>query len=228
MQRTGQIHLLIGITAILATALWCAVAAPGGVLVFELNIEFSGGTSPAGVTPWVTATFDDHGVSGSVDLLLEAVNLVGSEFIFEWTFNLDPDLDPLELVFSSPSKIGVFADPEVNLGVNAFRADGDGYFDIQILFDHSGPNVRFGPGDSVAYTITGIDTLSVHSFDFLSAPAGGSGPGPFNTAAHVGCIGVDEDSGWITTPEPGTGSLALLCLLALARRRISLHGRLAR
>ncbi|MBW7905396.1 MAG: hypothetical protein LC135_02770 [Phycisphaerae bacterium] len=208
----------------MATGLLCALAAAAAaqaaILTFELSVEFSGATPPAGAAPWLTATFDDGGSPGSVDLTLATTNLVSNEFVFRWMFNLDPVLDPTSLSFSAPSKTGAFTDPVINTGVDSFMADGDGKFDIEVVFSNAGgPANRFGAGDSVKYTITGIPGLTAASFDFLSAPAGGHGP--FPTAAHVGGIGAnDDESGWITVPEPSTGLAGLLILCAaLARRR---------
>jgi hypothetical protein len=53
------------------------------------------------------------------------------------------------------------------------------------------------------------------SFNFLSAPDGGSGP--FLTAAHVQGIGPrGDDSGWVTVPEPTGLALAGLGAAVLA------------
>jgi hypothetical protein len=189
------------------------------VITFALSYEFSGATPPEGLAPWLTATFDDHDTPGSVDLTLATTNLTDNEFVFEWLFNLDPQLDVSALVFSAPAATGEFADPTLNLAVDAFQGDGDGFFDIQVDFDHSGgAPTRFGVGDAAEYSITGISTLTAGSFDFLSAPGGGAGP--FPTAAHVGGIGPDDgDSGWISVPEPATLDVLALGGLALLRRR---------
>ena len=94
---------------------------------------------------------------------------------------------------------------------------------IEIAFPNSAPD-RFGFGHKVEYTITGtnslFDLLTVGSFDFLSEPDGD--PGIFTTAAHVGSINNDdEQSGWISVPEPS--GLFLVCVgafgfLVCARR----------
>jgi hypothetical protein len=198
----------------------CATSSLAAVISYDLSIEFSGATPPAGTAPWLRATFDDGGGSGSVTMTLTALNLTGGEFVRFWDFNLDPALSPASLSFSAPSKTGTFVDPVIATGVNAFQADGDGLYDIRVEFDNAPPADRFGVGDSVQYTITGIPTLTASSFDFLSAPAGGHGP--FPTAAHVQGIGVDGNfSGWVTTPEPSAGAALIAVAGATAgfRRR---------
>jgi hypothetical protein len=183
-----------------------------------MSVEYSGGDSPAGPTPWITATFDDGGTPGSVELLLETTNLVDLELVFVWMFNLDPVLDPADLVFAGPVKTGQFNTPLVHLGTNAFQADGDGMFDINIEFNNSDQAARrFGVGDAALYTITGIPTLTASSFDFLSWEDGGQGEYP--SAAHIGGIGPSDGSGWVTVPEPAALAAFVLAGLALAHRR---------
>lgn len=193
-------------------------SAQAAVVTFGASIEFSGATPPEGPVPWLTATFDDYGTSGSVDLMLETTNLIDSEHVKEWLFNLDPALDPTALLFSAPIKTGTFTDPTLTTSVNAFLANGDGYFDIQLLFSSAdGGDKRFGVGEAVEYTIRGIPTLTANSFNFLSYEDGGSGE--FPTAAHVGGIGPSGDgSGWVSVPEPGTLSLLALGGLAVTMR----------
>ena len=189
------------ICVLAAAILFMIPATQADVLTFGLSYEFSGATSPAGSTPWLTATLNDHGGTGSVDLLLETTNLTDNEFVFLWLFNLDPTLDPTALSFSAPTKTGLFTDPDIYADPDAYKADGDGDFDIKIEFDNSdGAPTRFGVDDAVQYTITGIPELTVDSFDFLSVEGGGQGS--FPTAAHVG--GIGENSGWISIPEPNS------------------------
>ena len=201
-------------------ALCCALgsaglaAANGTQVIYQIGLEFSGGANPSGPAPWLQATFED--VPGGVSLTMQSLLNASSEFVGEWSFNFDPALDPLQLNFALQS--GGPAAQDIDLGVNAFQADGDGRYDILFDFAQSnGPN-RFNEDDVVTYLITYPTPISASSSDFLSAPAGGHGP--FHTAAHVQGIGPNGGlSGWVTTPEPT--SLAMLALSALiaGRRR---------
>ncbi len=195
-------------------------AAMGGIVTYGLNVEYAGDTPPEGSTPppWLTAEFDDQGTAGSVVLTMTATNLVKSEAVKVWMFNLDPNMDPNDLVFSAPTKTGTFTDPTIGLGANTFKADGDGYFDINVAFDNSdGADNRFGASEEVSYTITGVAELMADSFYYVSAPDG-AGTGLYPTAAHVISIGLN--SGWVTVPEPCTLSLlGAGALLMLNRRR---------
>jgi hypothetical protein len=196
------------------------------VVVFNMVFEYSGGTPPSGLQPWMTATFDDGGGSGSVVLTLDNVNLVGSEFVSEWNFNLDPMFDPDDLVFSSEIAIGGngFDFPTTDTEADDFMAGPSHGYDIEFAFSTSGAgggSHRFGAGESYEVTISGIAGLTAQSFNFLSAGSGGGGPYP--TAAHVQSIG-GGNSGWVTVPEPTSfalcGLLAIAALASSRRRRI--------
>lgn len=165
-------------------------------LVMELNHEFSGATPPVGEGPWLKAVFDDGGTAGSVTLTLEAVGLTDNEFVTEWDFNFNPDLDLASLVINQTN--GVTAG--ISTEVNDFKADGDGYFDIEFLFPSSGS--RFGADSVATFEITAAD-LTADAFNFVSVngPVGKTG---FLTAAHIQGIGPDsEASGWIAPGDPG-------------------------
>ena len=192
--------------------------ADAAVITFQASNEFSGGTSPAGAAPWVTATFQDT-VPGVVTMTLTATNLTGSEFISNYYFNIDSSMNPSNLTFSAPVKTGSFTSPSINLGTDSYKADGGGYFDINLSFaTSSGANSRFTAGDSVSYTISGVSGLSASSFNFLSSPSGGNGVHP--DASHVQGIGTDGSySGWVSTPEPATMGLLVLGGLAMLARR---------
>lgn len=178
---------------------------------FFLTTEFSGGVAPAGPGPYLHAEFKD--VVGGVELTLTSLLLGNSEFVKEWDFNLDPALNPTELSFALQTG-GPAA--TISTGVNAFKADGDGRYDIKVEFPVAPPGARFNGSDSVTYFITSSQAISAASFDFLSHPDGGHGP--FTTAAHVLGTGGGEESGWITVPEPSTIGLLALGLVIAGRR----------
>ncbi len=209
-------------TVVVCVLLALSSVASGAIVSFDLSVEFSGATPPDGAAPWLNATFDDEDSPGSVMMTLTATNLTGAEFVSEWEFNLDPGLAPADLQFSSPIKTGSFDDPAISTSIDAFKADGAGYFDIKMDFSTGGGlNARFGAGEAVEYAITGADSLRAGSFSFLCTPAD---HGPFFIAAHVQNIGeTGEDSGWITgipdVPEPATLLLLAFGGLAILKRR---------
>jgi hypothetical protein len=208
---------------VLIVSLSVVPAASAAVISFDLDVEFSGATAPAGTAPWLRITFDDFGASGSVQVTMEAIGLTGDEFVSGWYFNFDPTLNAAAHL---PSAV---ANPDVgwtsiSAGNNAWQADGDGLYDFRVEFANAPISDRFQDGESFVLNITGAGLIA-SSFDYLSAPAGGHGP--FHTAAHVQGIGAGgQFSGWIANsagssndvPEPTTLTLVLFGLAFGATR----------
>jgi hypothetical protein len=185
---------------------------PGGTNVFS-------GTGPTSPGPWVDVTLKDSS-PGTVVLTISNLNIASSEKITELYLNLNPSFLATSLVFSNTGgSSGVFA-PLPSLGLNMFKADGDGKYDI--LFDFGlTPSTAFSTSDYLTYTITGIPTLTSSDFEFLSQPAGGHGP--FYAALHVQGINITNvtdlsNSGWVSAepsplalvvPEPASAGLLL-------------------
>jgi hypothetical protein len=175
-------------------------------ILYQFDTPFPSDASPAGSSPWIDASFQD--VGGGVLLTVNNVGLTSSEFlqgngsganggIF---FNLNPNDNPTSLTFSLVSQSANFG-TYINTGENAFKADGDGKYDI--VFDFS--THSFAGGASFSYLISGIAGLTASDFAYLSAPAGGSGP--FYAAAHV--MGLPPNASNSTWIEPGSGALQL-------------------
>jgi hypothetical protein len=195
----------------------CWLSASAGLVSYDISVIFEGPGVPSNPAPWLNVTFDDGGTAGTVDLTITVLNLVGdNEKVAGLYLNLDPFLDPADLLFSAPIITGTLADPVISLGADAYQADGDGNYDILIDFDNDGPTLAFNGGESVYYTITHAG-LTADSFDFTSTPGGGTGT--YKVAVHLLGLGAAEDSAWATVPEPATLVLLAFGGLSLRKRK---------
>lgn len=200
--------------AILILSVFLFQQTKADIVTLGASIEISGGASPVGTPPWVTAAFDDNNSQGTVTLVLSNPNLTGSEFVSSWYLNLDPSLNPNDLQFGSFSKTGSFTDPTITTSADTYKADGDGYADILFSFaTGGGASSRFGAGEALTVQITGIPTLTAHSFDWPTVN-GSVNNNAHLMVAHVQSIGPGSDSGWVATPEPAPFVL-LICGLAV-------------
>jgi hypothetical protein len=151
-------------------------------LEFDLGNVFNsgGGPLPHNTPPWLRAVFEDNG-SGGLTLTLSSPpspnGLYEGEKVAKWYFNLDPSLDPTRLTIARIS--GVTPD-SIETGVNSFKADGDGQYDILFTFP-TGQNT-FGPDGCAAFTITSTESISEGSFNFSSYS---DYPAAYKTAAHI-------------------------------------------
>jgi hypothetical protein len=154
-------------------------------LALGFGSTFSG-TSPSGTAPWLTATFHSL-ATNNVQLTLASDLQSSTEFISSVFINLDPALgNPApSLVIAENSGVGFSV---ITFGTDCCKADGDGLYDLEIDFPTSAGS-RFHQGSTAVFTFT-LPGLTENSFDFLSTPAGGSGP--FLAAAHIQGIGTDS------------------------------------
>jgi len=122
----------LGVLSVVASLLVFPSIVSATIVSLDFSVIFEGPGVPTNPPPWINATFDDGGTPGTVDLTISAPGLNGNpEKISGLYFNLDPVLDPTQLLFSVPTVIsGAFEDPLISLGVDSFKADGDGLFDI--------------------------------------------------------------------------------------------------
>jgi len=191
------------LTILTAIAAASALSASGITLNYNMNAEFSGGTAPAGPAPWVTLSLTDVAQpAGTVKLTINNVGLLGSENNDETSINYNDLLDLTTISVSLGTKVGTFDNPTVSLSENAFKADGDGFFDILIDFAQGGNLAKtFGANESLVLFFTDSDgSLSPTDFQFLSLDAGGHGP--FAGAAHIQNT-PNGGSGWIAGPVGG-------------------------
>ncbi len=216
-----------GMHALSAAALLAAVAAvpaQAATVTFQYTQSF-GTTPPIGSSPYATAVFDDDGSAGSVTLTMTATSTIGAADITGMYFNLVDDstvtLDGLGFSYVSGPAVN-----SVSVGTNAYRADGDGYYDI--LFDYPPPGgpANFNAGDVSVYTITGTDLLA-SDFNVIGSPGPGAGnPGPFLSVARFQSTGADgKGSDWVgASPVPVPAAVwlfgsGLMGLIGIARRK---------
>jgi len=140
-----------------AAAIFCLLPllSPGQasatIVTYGMNLEFSGGIAPSASAPWVVVTLNDYNLTGMVDLKVTAPGLTGNESLLGLYLNLDPALDADDLIFSAPTQNRAFTTPTIGTGLNAFKADGDGSYDILLSFAPGGPPNTFVTGDSIEY-----------------------------------------------------------------------------
>lgn len=208
--KTKTLLMYLGAILLSATLMICLSPQNSKALTLELNGVLSG-YGPQTTAPWLTATFTD--VADGVQLTLSGSGLTGEEFIqgnindkdstkgqFGWGFNFNPDKEAsiASLAFTAVS--GTLA-VGIQKAADAFKAGGDGYFDILFAWDNKN---RFESGDTAVYLIS-MAGLVAADFDFLSE----GGSNGYSSAAHIQGIsiaGVTEDgSGWVAVvPEPAT------------------------
>jgi hypothetical protein len=194
--------------------------------------EFSGAQAPGGPAPWATLSFAD--VAGGVEMTITLSAMGGTEFAGDKGLHinfgpnpgdsaLDTRLSDLSFAFLSGQDVSA----DVSVARNAFKADGDGKFDILFHYAESGAD-RFEAGEHSKFLISGNSfALTAADFNYQSLTAGGNGI--WYAAMHIqNATGAGSGgSGWIGAtvapiPEPETYAMLLAGLGLLgffARRR---------
>ena len=212
------------LTGLLCTSALVFAVMPvhAATVTFNLSTVFSdGAVAPDGPAPYGTVTLDDGDTAGSVQMTVDVSGSVGLADMTELYLNFDPSFDVSNLLFdyylgsTGPQALNV------STGLDAYKADGDGFYDIWFNFP-TADGSTFSGGQTVVYDITSTALITASSFNFLSAPAGGSGP--FLAASKWQSTGPDGlDSAWVAAvPVPAAVWLfgsGLLGLVGVARRK---------
>ncbi|HET7536902.1 MAG TPA: hypothetical protein VFJ90_10640 [Candidatus Didemnitutus sp.] len=211
------------LAAAVLSAIALATSAAGIVESVPLNFVFSG-VNPTNSTPLILK-LEDGLTLNTVRLTMDATNLGSTEFVSEWYLNLNPAFTPGSLSFSLVSNPTALVLGDIGTGANAFKADGDGFYDV--LFAFPPPpgqfSAKFTAGEKVVVDITRASGLSVA--DFLYSSVNGGGAGTYLSAAHI--QGIGSDSAWIGAtaavgplPEPSAYASIIGCvMLGVALRR---------
>jgi hypothetical protein len=163
-------------------------------LEFGMTGEFSNGTAPTGPTPWASVNITDDGKDVLVSLSIAQGNDIGK--LTSWYLNYVDTRDVSRLQINGIDTAAVQT-WSANTGINAFKADGDGTYDIRFNFAKKG-NV-FESGESLQFRISSTDGTDLNPEDFDNLSVGGA-KGSFHTAAHVQALS-DGNSGWVGDPR---------------------------
>ena len=148
-------------------------------LKFGMSGEFSNGTAPKGGTPWASVDISDDG-KGVLVTVSVGDNDIGK--LTELYLNYDPTKDIKQLQIAAVNTASVKS-WKADTGVNKFKADGDGTYDIK--FNFAGDGNPFKSGESLTFRISSkkaSDDLSPDDFNFVSV---GGAKGSFHSAARV-------------------------------------------
>lgn len=213
-EEGGRMRLALSV----ATFLWMSTMAQASLTV-GLDHTFSGDSPTSSTTPWLQAVFTDisqsncGGSNGCVQLDLTAPNLAsdGSEFVSFWHFNVLESLSSIAgFSLGITQHSGLVPGSTDGYSNNAYKADGDGYYDFGFNFDTANQGSRFVHGDEAIFYITGVNAaITSASFDATSSPnnasGGGSSPnGTYRSAGHIQFNSLNC-SGWIGDSASSTG-----------------------
>jgi hypothetical protein len=183
--------------------------------VVTMNYDISYGAVPAvGPTPWMTATFDDGGTTGSVTLSMTLAGTVGSAAVDQVYFNLDDstgfNVTNLSFLYDMAST-GPALKGKVKTKSNKIKAGGGDLYDIQMIFPNKNNakknEKRWEVNQTVIYNITSTDLITADSFNVVAALKNG-GPGTYYSAAHVLSTGpLGNDSDWIAAGVGTVGAV---------------------
>ncbi len=177
-----------------ACAFSAAPAAEAGTL--ELGAVFNG-IAPTSAAPWIAIHFSDL-TTNQVQLTITSSLEVGSEFIDQIAFNLNPEKAPADLIFNPSTPLD--ATPSITTGTNNLQLVGSGNkgkgFDISMEWAAN----SFNGSEIVTYILSlpNSGNLSAADFSFKNAS-------DLFAGAHIQGIPLADGtttSGAVTVPEP--------------------------
>jgi len=209
LSRTKQFAISLSCASLLAFVFAMPVNA---TQIFYYTAENTDdGTPPEGLTPWLTAKFEDT-ATDEVTLTLSSLGLIEEEIVSKWYFNYNGDSDDFQNLKLSFQE---FTLGQATIDQDSINGSGQGKFDIGISF---GPT-NFKAEHFSVWKFFGVDGLTAS--DFLSY----SNKGILATA-HVQKIDTpgtndQEKSGWVIAgvPEPNIAILLGLGLVGLGAFR---------
>ena len=190
----------------LSVVLLSAACVRADSLTFDMANVFSGVVLPANPPPWVEAVFSSS-TPGTVTLTLKDLDLAAGEFASDWYFNVKAGVS---LAASDLHITGGPAGVSISQGLDSFKADGDGFYDVELGM--SGFHL-IDPGGTTTFTITGTGadaSITASSFDALSTGS----PSPFGSAVHIQGLNLGN-SVW-ASPGPGAGAPEPATIVSLA------------
>jgi hypothetical protein len=209
----SSVKRLVVCLVVFGSVLFGAAGLTEASITFLMTTPLPCMPSPAGSKPWATATFTSSSLD-TVQLTLQA-NFSDGNFVdgkdqqFGWGFNYIGDVSALFIT----SVGGTNPADNVLKAADAYKADGDGLYDILFQWDAK-PGSRFEASQTAIYTLTAAG-LTEANFDALSTPTAGNGT-TWHSAMHVQGMVTDDpnvNSAFVgdgPAPEPAPEPATLL------------------